>query len=138
MTASEVSRIPQLTLIIKDESVFTSIEKYTWFFKLYNFTRVCFGQVHTRNGLFLVLLQFSPSGSTRQLARVLIPGLKKIIWVTGVLRKIVVGDWHFDNLWGSHFQRHSLRNKQIFSLPSSKTKRYQNSFIMHFSNKRQM
>ena len=27
-----------------------------------------------------------------------------IIWVTGVLRGTVVGDWHCDNLCGSHLQ----------------------------------
>ena len=30
------------------------------------------------------------------------PWLKKIIWVTGVLRRNVVGDWCFDNLCQSH------------------------------------
>ena len=33
-----------------------------------------------------------------------IPWLKKIIWVTGVLRRTVVSDWRFDNLCGSHLQ----------------------------------
>ena len=30
--------------------------------------------------------------------------LKMIIWVTGVLRKAVVGDWCFNNLCGNHLQ----------------------------------
>ena len=30
--------------------------------------------------------------------------LKKIIWVTGVLRRTVVYDWRFDNLCGSHLR----------------------------------
>ena len=34
----------------------------------------------------------------------LIPWLKKIIWVIGVLRRTVVSDWSFDNLCGSHLQ----------------------------------
>ena len=28
--------------------------------------------------------------------------VKMSIWVTGVLRRTVVGDWHFYNLWGGH------------------------------------
>ena len=32
--------------------------------------------------------------------------MKKIIWVTGVLRRTLVCDWRFDNLCGSHFQSH--------------------------------
>ena len=31
----------------------------------------------------------------------LVPWLKMIIWLTGVLRRTVVGDWPFDNLRGS-------------------------------------
>ena len=34
----------------------------------------------------------------------LLPWLKKIIWVTGVLRRTVFSDWRFDNLCGSHLQ----------------------------------
>ena len=34
----------------------------------------------------------------------IIPWLKKIIWVIGVLRRTVVSDWRFDNLCGSHLQ----------------------------------
>ena len=33
-----------------------------------------------------------------------IPWLKMIIWVNGVLRRTVFGDWRFDNLCGSHLQ----------------------------------
>ena len=35
---------------------------------------------------------------------IIIPWLKKIIWVIGVLRRTVVIDWCFDNLCGSHLQ----------------------------------
>ena len=34
----------------------------------------------------------------------IIPWLKKIIWVIGVLRRTLVSDRHFDNLCGSHLQ----------------------------------
>ena len=34
----------------------------------------------------------------------LIPWLKKIIWVIGVLRRTLVSDWCFDNRCGSHRQ----------------------------------
>ena len=33
-----------------------------------------------------------------------IPWLKMIIWVIGVLRRTVVSDWRFDDLCGSHLQ----------------------------------
>ena len=33
-----------------------------------------------------------------------LPWLKMIIWVTGFLRRTLVGDWCFDNLCGSHLQ----------------------------------
>ena len=35
--------------------------------------------------------------------QVSIPWLKKILWVIGVLRRIV-SDWRFDNLYGNHLQ----------------------------------
>ena len=34
----------------------------------------------------------------------IVPWLKKIIWVIGVLRRTVVSDWRFYNLCGSHLQ----------------------------------
>ena len=34
--------------------------------------------------------------------------------------------------------RYNLKNKRMFSLPKIKTKRFQNSFTMHFANKQQM
>ena len=42
--------------------------------------------------------------------------LKKIIWVTGVLRRTVVSDWCFDNLCRSHLQNQIL----LTSHPCSK------------------
>ena len=53
--------------------------------------------------------QFSP-------AFCLLPWLKKIIWVIGVLRRTVVSDWRSDNLCGSHLQSqvfpHRLSKRQ--------------------------
>ena len=46
------------------------------------------------------------------------PWLKKIIWVTGVLRRTVVIDWRFDNLCGSHLQSQVV---VLVSVESSKT-----------------
>ena len=40
--------------------------------------------------------------------------LKMIIWVNGVLRRTVVGDWRFDTLCGSHLQS-SLMASHILS-----------------------
>ena len=48
-----------------------------------------------------------------------IPWLKKIFWVTGVLRRTVVSDWRFDNLCGSHLQ------SQVVVLVSWKFKKQQ-------------
>mgnify|MGYP007058637632 CR=1 FL=1 len=36
--------------------------------------------------------------------------LKKIIWVTGILRRTVAGDWRFDNLCRGH-----LQSQDVFS-----------------------
>ena len=38
----------------------------------------------------------------------ILPWLKKIIWVIGVLRRTVVSDWRFDNLCGSHLQSQAV------------------------------
>ena len=40
----------------------------------------------------------------------LIPWLKKIIWVIGVLRQTVVREWRFDNLCGSHLQSQVMQH----------------------------
>ena len=43
----------------------------------------------------------------------MVPWLKKIIWVIGVLRRTVVSDWRFDNLCGSHLQSQYLTLKSL-------------------------
>ena len=52
--------------------------------------------------------------------------LKKIIWVTGILRRTVAGDWRFDNLCRGHLQSQDgfatgcwnvSRQQQSFSRP---------------------
>ena len=49
--------------------------------------------------------------------------LKMIIWVIGVLRRTVVGDWRFDNLRGSH-----LDSKDGFRTGCRNVSRQQQSF----------
>jgi len=50
---------------------------------------------------------------------IIIPWLQKIIWVIGVLRRTVVGDWHFDNPYGSHLQGH-LQSQSLSQLKIQK------------------
>ena len=65
-----------------------------------------------------------------------LPSLKKIIWVIGVLRRTVVGDWRFDNLCGSHLQSQLFRSIACATIvEGSFLPVYKISFVFHRSAK---
>ena len=71
-----------------------------------------------------------------------IPWLKKMIWVTGVLRGTVVSDWRFDNLSGSHLQSHltlKMASSQVVEMsvankPSSESLDSEDGFLTGCQN----
>ena len=61
-----------------------------------------------------------------------VPWLKMIVWVMGVLRRTVVGDWCFNNLCGSHLQSHLSPVTQMIIFYQSMLLLGSNHFLIHW------